>query len=613
MGGATGNQRPNSDTTLRYNPSTNTLSSTNFSGNLTGTVTGNASSATQVYVTENNTENTDLRVIFHDGTNSGNTGLEHDDSFKYNPLSNMIKGVDMDGNAATATTAGVATNVTATTNNTTAESTYVTFIDGASGSQGIETDNLLRYNPSTNTLSTTVFSGRATHVEMATSNTNSNFDIPFVTAFANSAANLDLDSGGNLTYNPNTNTLTAGSFSGNLDYNDITQNAPTIGAGVITVNAGTDLHINQNDNTFDVNQTSNQTITIDHDNISRSDTASNAAPAHGATFTAVDSITTSARGHVTAVNLKTVTMPTENNPTVNNSTITLKGIDGIAVGSDSDQTATTSEAFTLNQSGNETIRIHLKETAVTADSYGSASSVPTFTVNAQGQLTAASNTAIGSLNANVITAGTLGTSRIPSLAASKITSGTFDTGRIPDLSATKITSGELTAARLPNDIIAPGGDTSPKFGRSTNDYVQFTSTATKFFFTDEKVRITSGGDLLVEDDIVAFSSTISDERLKGNIEVVGNALQKVSELKGVTFEWKKDGSESAGLIAQDVEKVLPSAVKEKELPFHADDDQEYKVVDYDQVTALLVEAIKELKEENKQLRADIEALKDINS
>ena len=518
----------------------------------------------------------------------------------------------MDGNAATATTAGVATNVTVTANNSTSESNFVTFVDGGSGSQGIETDTTLRYNPSTNTLSTTVFSGRATHVEMATSNTNSNFDIPFVTALANSAANLDLDSGGNLTYNPNTNTLTAGTFNGNIAYSNVT-GTPTIGAGVITVNAGTDLHINQSDNTFDVNQTSNQTITIDHDNISRSDTASNASPNHGATFTAIDSITTSARGHVTGVNLKTVTMPTENNPTVNNNTITLKGIDGISVGSDSDQTTTTSEAFTLNQSSNETIRIHLRETGVTADSYGDANSVATFTVNDQGQLTAAGETNIGSLNANVITAGTLGTSRIPSLAASKITSGTFDTGRIPDLSATKITSGELTAARLPNDIIAPGGDISPKFGRSTNDYVQFTSTATKFFFTDEKVRITSGGDLLVEDDIVAFSSTISDERLKGNIEVVGNALQKVSELKGVTFEWKKDGSESAGLIAQDVEKVLPSAVKEKELPFHADDDQEYKVVDYDQVTALLVEAIKELKEENKQLRADIEALKDINS
>ena len=89
-------------------------------------------------------------------------------------------------------------------------------------------------------------------------------------------------------------------------------------------------------------------------------------------------------------------------------------------------------------------------------------------------------------------------------------------------------------------------------------------------------------------------------------------MDKVCQLKGVTFDWKKDGENSAGLIAQDVEKVLPSAVKEKGLPFKADDDQEYKTVEYSQVTSLLVEAIKELKEENKLLRADIESLKDIN-
>ena len=129
----------------------------------------------------------------------------------------------------------------------------------------------------------------------------------------------------------------------------------------------------------------------------------------------------------------------------------------------------------------------------------------------------------------------------------------------------------------------------------------------------EAVRVQSDQDLHVDGDIIAFSSTVSDERLKGNVQVVGNALQKVSELKGVTFDWNKDGTQSAGLIAQDVEKVLPSAVKEKALPFHAEDDKEYKVVEYDQVTALLVEAIKQLKEENIQLRADIEALKDINS
>ena len=89
-------------------------------------------------------------------------------------------------------------------------------------------------------------------------------------------------------------------------------------------------------------------------------------------------------------------------------------------------------------------------------------------------------------------------------------------------------------------------------------------------------------------------------------------MDKVSQLKGVTFDWKKDGEHSAGLIAQDVEKVLPSAVKEKGLPFKADDDQEYKTVEYSQVTSLLVEAIKELREENKSLRAEIESLKDIN-
>ena len=56
------------------------------------------------------------------------------------------------GNADTATTA---TNVTATANNTTNETVYLTFVDGATGTQGIETDTNLSYNPSTNILSTT--------------------------------------------------------------------------------------------------------------------------------------------------------------------------------------------------------------------------------------------------------------------------------------------------------------------------------------------------------------------------------------------------------------------------------------------------------------------------
>lgn len=59
---------------------------------------------------------------------------------------------DITGNAATATTATTATNITASANNTTNETVYLTFVDGATGSQGIETDTGLAYNPSTGLL-----------------------------------------------------------------------------------------------------------------------------------------------------------------------------------------------------------------------------------------------------------------------------------------------------------------------------------------------------------------------------------------------------------------------------------------------------------------------------
>jgi len=102
------------------------------------------------------------------------------------------------------------------------------------------------------------------------------------------------------------------------------------------------------------------------------------------------------------------------------------------------------------------------------------------------------------------------------------------------------------------------------------------------------------GDFHADGDVIAYSTTISDERLKENIQPIDDALAKVKQLKGCTFTYTADGKESAGLIAQDVEKVLPSAVSEKELPLKQDDGKEYKVLQYDQTIGLLVEAIKEL-------------------
>lgn len=118
-----------------------------------------------------------------------------------------------------------------------------------------------------------------------------------------------------------------------------------------------------------------------------------------------------------------------------------------------------------------------------------------------------------------------------------------------------------------------------------------------------------GGDLHVESDVVAFSATISDARLKSNVVEVPNALDKIDQLRGVTFTYT-GGRESAGVIAQEVEAVLPCAVTERLVPLEkgADEETKYKTVNYDALSSLFIEAIKELKAENEALTARIAVL-----
>jgi hypothetical protein len=78
----------------------------------------------------------------------------------------------------------------------------------------------------------------------------------------------------------------------------------------------------------------------------------------------------------------------------------------------------------------------------------------------------------------------------------------------------------------------------------------------------------------------------SDERLKDNIEHIENALEKIKRLDGKTYNFKATPDDrDAGLIAQDIEKVLPEAVIEKD---------GIKYVKYQSVVALLVNAVNEL-------------------
>ena len=115
----------------------------------------------------------------------------------------------------------------------------------------------------------------------------------------------------------------------------------------------------------------------------------------------------------------------------------------------------------------------------------------------------------------------------------------------------------------------------------------------------ENARIKADGDFHSDGDVVAFSTTISDVALKSDIEMIPNALDKIDEVRGVTFT-RHNGQKSAGIIAQELEKVLPEAVREKELKLV--DGKKYKTVEYDAIHGLLINCIKELKEEIKELK-----------
>ena len=131
----------------------------------------------------------------------------------------------------------------------------------------------------------------------------------------------------------------------------------------------------------------------------------------------------------------------------------------------------------------------------------------------------------------------------------------------------------------------------------TNTYMQFhaadewrvvTGGVERLEVNNTQVSVT--GNFVASGNVTAYS----DERLKSNIETIPNALEKVNALRGVTFD--KDGERGLGVIAQEVEKVLPEVVLEGE---------EYKSVAYGNIVGVLIEAVKELTKEVEDLKKQL--------
>ena len=111
-------------------------------------------------------------------------------------------------------------------------------------------------------------------------------------------------------------------------------------------------------------------------------------------------------------------------------------------------------------------------------------------------------------------------------------------------------------------------------------------------------------DVVGEVQASSFNVT-SDLRLKENIKPLEKSLNKICSLEGVEFNFKnnKNKNKIIGFIAQEVEKIVPEVVNT------TNDEDKYKSIAYGNITALLVEAVKELRQEVNELRSQIETLK----
>lgn len=155
-----------------------------------------------------------------------------------------------------------------------------------------------------------------------------------------------------------------------------------------------------------------------------------------------------------------------------------------------------------------------------------------------------------------------------------------------------------------NTFIGSGANGTTRLRGPANDnspQLEMTSTLCKIDAGDLKVEdgslavgnitnSTTDGRIDASNDIVAYST--SDIRLKDNIKTIDKALDKVNSIQGIEFDWIEkeevhgNSGHDIGVIAQEIEKILPDVVTTR--------DNGYKAVKYEKIVPLLIEAIKDL-------------------
>ena len=247
----------------------------------------------------------------------------------------------------------------------------------------------------------------------------------------------------------------------------------------------------------------------------------------------------------------------------------------------------------------------------------------TFTSNTSeyvitGNLTVGNTVTCVTMNTDVIIFddGTRLTSNVQIVNAYAHANGAFDKANAANVLAqqaydyanTIAVSGELAGDNVQVLYAVIGNTINANISMSTANITVTSNVTTSNIVASNNVTVTknvAAGNVIVTNDITTTNitatlvsatdfNTTSDVALKTNMQQITNSLDIIEQLTGFVFNWKSDGKTSYGVSAQQVEQILPDLVRMR--------DDGFKGVNYLNLIAFLIEAVKDLKKEVMEIK-----------
>lgn len=208
----------------------------------------------------------------------------------------------------------------------------------------------------------------------------------------------------------------------------------------------------------------------------------------------------------------------------------------------------------------------------------------------------ASNIASGTLTLPSETGTLVSTASIGAITSSNILNGTIvdeDINSSASIAITKLAASTISGVSLGNNLgsLTFNSYLSGTYNGASSVIISVAATSINTVNTlvsrDSSGNFTAG--VITCEDL----NSTSDVNLKQNIKPLQNSLETVKQIEGVEFEWKKSSKKSLGVIAQEIEQILPELVTEVD---------GNKTVNYNGLVGLLIQAVKELSEEVEELK-----------